>query len=789
MMWKLDGPPILPRCLALLAPLFFLITLTMCGGGGGGGDDDPPPEDTVTITGVVDDGSGNAPIRNAPCRFVDMNGVELDSDQTDASGTYHLYVPPEVRGYILVTPPSAPSLTLSTVSSTHGLGLGSVKASEDITPTTTVIADIIRSENPGDTEGRKVQLLTAIDTQRDPNLALVAAAATRLYRGMLDRGIDVQFGSDRSDGGGDSDSDIGGGGRGDAGDGADFSPLGEANCEFVYGETLTSGERCFTSALDDLHADGRLNRPDLADLAEEVLAGGDASVLQQAFAEVFPHGVGAPVATTTAADGSYFLPIPPNMSGFVRCTPKDREKLVLGTYFPAREPGETVEGQDVTPATTVFSAVILPQLPKADLDAAKENFLEDIDGLDIQVQFDSSDAVSGFRLRANTEPANQAVGLVAFSATALFNVFNKNDLNVDFLAAIDDMVETTSEDPANPVDPEFLSNLGVPSEQTQNLATTVNTSIEDTADELETDLGAALSTGRLIVLVTDSRDGGPIEGALVDIEGSLDCGGCESQTGSDGEVLLTISGLSDSATSIVVVVSGPSGYEGARVAATAAASATVDVDVRLVSDVVVDDQNPSLSITTPSGPSYETGSSTIDIQGSASDDVGVTIVRWTNDRGGSGTCSGTTAWSASGIALQTGTNVISVSASDAVGNTASESITVIYTPSVPSGYDCDIDGTYTYGGQGRLVLYFEYSTCPAPCGPDSPTEIWDVAINGDVMNWYDVDDGDLDMTWHRTSNEASGIQGVWHFTDQYDGHSYEVHFENGGTFFAYGDCS
>ncbi len=789
-MRKIDCPAGLSRCLVLLVLSSFFFSLTMCGGGGGstGGNADPPPEDAVTITGVVDDGSGNAPLRNARCRFVDMDGIELDADQSDATGTYRLYVPPEVGGYVLVNPQSAPRLTLSTVSSTHGLGLGSVKASEDVTPTTTVIADIIRSENPADTEGRKTELLTVIATQQDPDLVMVAALATRLYRGMLAREINTQFGSDSSDGGGDSDSDVDGGGQGDAGDGADFSPLEEATCEFVYGGTLKNGERCYTSALDDLLADGRLNRPDLAEVALEVLAGYDAQVLQQAFAAVFPHGVGAPVSTTTASDGSYFLPIPPNVSGFVRCTPKNQDKLVLGSYFPARQPGETIVDQDVTPATTVFSAVIASRLPEADLEAANENFLADIDGLDIQVQFDSSDSVNGFRLRPDTEPVNQAVGLVAFSATALFNAFNKNDLNVDFLAAIDDMAGNTVEDPASPIDSEFLADLGVPAEQTQNLATVVNTSIEDTADQLDTDLGAALSTGRLIVNVTDSRDGSPIENAMVDIEGSFDCGGCESQTGSNGEVLLTISGLSENATSIVVVVSGPPGYDDARVTATAASFATVDVDVRLVSDVV-DTQNPSLTITAPSDALHETSSATIEIQGNASDDIGVVVVRWSNDRGGSGTCSGTTAWSGSGIRLQAGTNVIRLSASDAAGNTTSQSITVLYTPSDQDGYDCDLDGTFTYDGQSRLVLYFENSTCPSPCGPDSPTERWDIVINGDVMNWYDVDDGELDMIWHRTSNEAGGIQGVWEFTEPYNGQRYQAHFENGGTFFAYGNCN
>ena len=231
--------------------------LAACGGGGGGGgrEDDPPPEDAVTITGVVDD--GNSPIVGANCRFVDMDGAELDSDRSDSTGTYHLYIPPGVAGYILATPENASDLTLSTVSSTFYLGLGSVKSSEDVNPTTTLAADIIRNENPEDPERRKAELLGNIESGRDADLALVATLATRLYRSMLSRGMNTRFsgGLDGSDdSGGPSDSDVDGGGQGEAGDGADFSPLAEANCEFVYGNELATAEVCYSAALADLFA-------------------------------------------------------------------------------------------------------------------------------------------------------------------------------------------------------------------------------------------------------------------------------------------------------------------------------------------------------------------------------------------------------------------------------------------------------------------------------------------------------------------------------------------------------
>ena len=99
------------------------------------------------------------------------------------------------------------------------------------------------------------------------------------------------------------------------------------------------------------------------------------------------------------------------------------------------------------------------------------------------------------------------------------------------------------------------------------------------------------------------------------------------------------------------------------------------------SGVVPDTQDPTLTITIPtSSSSYNTSSSTITLGGSASDNVGVTQVSWVNNQGGSGTALGTSSWSASGISLQSGNNIITVTARDAAGHTASDTITVTYTP-------------------------------------------------------------------------------------------------------------
>src|SRR5437660_945341 len=92
---------------------------------------------------------------------------------------------------------------------------------------------------------------------------------------------------------------------------------------------------------------------------------------------------------------------------------------------------------------------------------------------------------------------------------------------------------------------------------------------------------------------------------------------------------------------------------------------------------LTDTAPPTITITAPtSGATYTSSSSSLTLGGTASDNVGVTQVTWANSLGGSGTAIGTTAWTASGIGLQVGTNVLTVQARDAAGNTATAALTV-----------------------------------------------------------------------------------------------------------------
>lgn len=92
-----------------------------------------------------------------------------------------------------------------------------------------------------------------------------------------------------------------------------------------------------------------------------------------------------------------------------------------------------------------------------------------------------------------------------------------------------------------------------------------------------------------------------------------------------------------------------------------------------------DTNSPSVSIAAPtSSASYTTSNAVLSLTGSASDNVGVASVTWVNDRGGSGTASGTTSWGIASVGLQAGTNVITVTARDAAGNAGTDVLTVTH---------------------------------------------------------------------------------------------------------------
>src|SRR2546422_286034 len=124
-------------------------------------------------------------------------------------------------------------------------------------------------------------------------------------------------------------------------------------------------------------------------------------------------------------------------------------------------------------------------------------------------------------------------------------------------------------------------------------------------------------------------------------------------------------------------------------------AAGVDTISRIVSGSGTDATAPGVTITAPTAnPTFSTSNPTLSLGGTASDTVGVTQVTWANDRGGSGTATGTTIWAASGITLQTGGNGVTATARDAAGNIATASLTVTLT----STFTLTVSKTGTGGG-------------------------------------------------------------------------------------------
>ena len=99
-------------------------------------------------------------------------------------------------------------------------------------------------------------------------------------------------------------------------------------------------------------------------------------------------------------------------------------------------------------------------------------------------------------------------------------------------------------------------------------------------------------------------------------------------------------------------------------------------------DAIPDTTPPTVSILSPtSSATYSTSSSALSLSGSATDNISLSSVTWTNDQGGSGTATLTgNTWTISNITLTQGDNLITVTATDSNTNTSTDTLTVTYTP-------------------------------------------------------------------------------------------------------------
>ncbi|MDD2807820.1 MAG: MopE-related protein [Patescibacteria group bacterium] len=106
-----------------------------------------------------------------------------------------------------------------------------------------------------------------------------------------------------------------------------------------------------------------------------------------------------------------------------------------------------------------------------------------------------------------------------------------------------------------------------------------------------------------------------------------------------------------------------------------------DTNDDLICDAGVDATLPNISIQTPTAnPTYTAPSSPINLSGTASDNISVSNVTWNNSTGGSGTAVGTNNWTVTGVNLQAGSNLITVTAVDPSSNAKSATLSVAFTP-------------------------------------------------------------------------------------------------------------
>lgn len=134
-----------------------------------------------------------------------------------------------------------------------------------------------------------------------------------------------------------------------------------------------------------------------------------------------------------------------------------------------------------------------------------------------------------------------------------------------------------------------------------------------------------------------------------------------------------------------------------------------------------DTTRPTIAITTPtSGTTYTATTGSLNLAGTAGDNVGVTQVTWSNSLGGSGAASGTTSWSANNVSLQTGSNILTVTARDAAGNTNTDVLTVTYNPAGGGGSTADCSPSTVLCVDDTAGATREYTTIQAAADAARP---------------------------------------------------------------------
>ena len=130
---------------------------------------------------------------------------------------------------------------------------------------------------------------------------------------------------------------------------------------------------------------------------------------------------------------------------------------------------------------------------------------------------------------------------------------------------------------------------------------------------------------------------------------------------------------------------------------------------------------PTIAIASPTtSGSYSTTSATVALSGSASDNVAVASVTWSNlGNGTNGSASGTSSWNIASISLAQGTNQITVTAHDIAGNTGGATLTVTYNAGGAVSLSGSVDSSLINRSGGTNTVYI-YSGMVTPTAATPP---------------------------------------------------------------------
>lgn len=108
---------------------------------------------------------------------------------------------------------------------------------------------------------------------------------------------------------------------------------------------------------------------------------------------------------------------------------------------------------------------------------------------------------------------------------------------------------------------------------------------------------------------------------------------------------------------------------------------------------VTDTIAPGFTFTAPTtGTNYTSTSANVTVSGIATDNVGLSVISWSNNKGGNGSVSisGTSANKSFNIALLSGINVITITILDTSGNSGQKQLTVTYSPVPPTSNSANL---------------------------------------------------------------------------------------------------